>query len=328
MKVLVLEDRKMDFDTLQSALRQYIVQHPNNQIILDRRENPQTFTQALEENDYDGFVCDIKMRAESPKDGNKMMDELLEKLNNNLHLMPLAILTNVPAEAEDNPWVPVFAKERSSYPKLFDHLWNSYQTGISKISGKDGIFLKKLKEIFSFSIEKHFDTWKEKIQKGKSHTSVQKSLQRYILAHLLYELSEDKEPFQPEEFFLYTQEQKLTTGRIFKKDDKYFLLITPPCNLEQGEDIWHFLPITSFSHLKAKKQRSIRENKTLSKHYVPALSKVFSEMCLDFMDVIVCKNRQEYEATSYQVSPEFIKNIQNRFASYYARQGQPDMDLE
>lgn len=328
MKVLVLEDKKMDFNTLQSALRQYIAHHSDRQITLERRENPQTFTQALEGNDYDGFVCDIKMGVESQKDGNQMMNELREKLNNNLHLMPLAILTNVPTEAEDNPWVPFFAKEKDSYPKLFDHLWNSYQTGISKISGKDGIFLKKLKEIFSFSIEKHFDTWKEKIQKGKDPKSIQKSLQRHILAHLLYELSEDKEPFQPEEFFLYTQEQKLTTGRIFKKDEKYFLLITPPCNLEQGEAIWHFLPITSFSDLGADPKRSIRKNKKESKHYVPDLSGVFSEMCLDFMDVIACKNHQEYKATSYQVSPEFIKNIQNRFASYYARQGQPDMDLE
>lgn len=328
MKVLVLEDKKTDFDTLQSALRQYIARHPDKQIILDRLENPQTFIQAFEGNGYDGFVCDIKMGVESQKDGNQIMDELRKKLNNNLHLMPLAILTNVPSEAEDNPWVPVFTKGIDSYPKLFDHLWNSYNTGISEISGKDGIFLKKLKEIFSFSIEKHFDTWKEKIQKGKDPKSIQKSLQRHILAHLLYELSEDKEPFQPEEFFLYTQEQKLTTGRIFKKDDKYFLLITPPCNLEQGEAIWHFLPITSFCGLSRSAKQSIQKHTTGSKHYVPALSRVFPEMCLDFMDVIVCKNRQEYEATSYQVSPEFIKNIQSRFASYYARQGQPDMDLE
>jgi hypothetical protein len=37
---------------------------------------------------------------------------------------------------------------------------------------------------------------------------------------------------------------------------------------------------------------------------------------------------EQFETPSIQISPFFVKDIVSRFASYYARQGQPDIDIK
>lgn len=346
MNVLVLEDDDRDFKTLRSALRQYLEKYPDKEIQLIHCKNKEEFKTRIQ-NNPEGVVCDIKLFGGNGQEenGREILKEFVEKLHKDLYLIPLAILTKL-SDDEGDPWIPVFVKEKNEYPKLFEHLWSTYQTGISEITGLNGSLLKKLKEIFSHSIEKHFNTWKRKIQEGKTPQTVRKSLQRYILSHLLYELSEADKSFQPEEFFLYTANKVFQTGRIVEdrqKKQKY-MIINPPCDLASKNPpcIYLLRLNTSFLNVLKKKEgvesdklKRIRSNNyAFYYHYIPEMEYI-EESLLDFRIIRGVKKCQvgaedsnkEYLLLPWQISPEFVKNIQSRFASYYARQGQPDLEV-
>lgn len=65
-------------------------------------------------------------------------------------------------------------------------------------------------------------------------------------------------------------------------------------------------------------------------HFLPAV-KHFDGGLLDFRRLQVFKPKefdQEFTAPSLQISALFIKDIVSRFSSYYARQGQPNLDAD
>ena len=65
-------------------------------------------------------------------------------------------------------------------------------------------------------------------------------------------------------------------------------------------------------------------------HYLPE-TKVFSGGFINFRKIETFKLkdfRKTFEDPIAKISPSFVRDIVARFSSYYARQGQPDFDLD
>ena len=162
-----------------------------------------------------------------------------------------------------------------------------------------------------------------------------------------------------------TTKSKLTTGSIVKENTQWFVVLSPACDLimrkggqfterilfveiEKETDIVnkalnHLQRITDEDE-KEKVQENILQrlagnNYTFYYHWLPPVKfKISDDEPLDFEGGFL--NFRKLEALSkkkftakfkdplIQISPSFVKDIVSRFSSYYARQGQPDIDSE
>lgn len=145
---------------------------------------------------------------------------------------------------------------------------------------------------------------------------------------------------------------KYITGSILKlkNEERYFILISPACDLvkrkngNRNVDVLTLCEINNIEkhglQLKSDNENGLGKDKqqlttalfSNSKnryHWIPELGD-FKGGLLDFTKTISIEEKEyakEYTLLEIRISPPYIKNILSRFSSYYARQGQPDLDV-
>lgn len=162
-----------------------------------------------------------------------------------------------------------------------------------------------------------------------------------------------------------TTRSKLTTGSIVKENNQWFVVLSPACDLITGRggqftERILFVEIEKEADIvnkalnrlqritdeeekqKVKEdilQRLSRNNHCFYYHWLPPVNFKFSGGgSLDFDGGFLNfrksealskrKFRTKFRDPLIQISPFFVKDIVSRFSSYYARQGQPDIDSE
>lgn len=105
------------------------------------------------------------------------------------------------------------------------------------------------------------------------------------------------------------------------------------CELKTIEDFGlkkRFADEPEISNNLKDKLNQLLANKKNQYHWLPPIAD-FSGGFVDFTKVC-CEKIDGYDSTysmlQYKVSPPFVKNILARFSSYYARQGQPDLQTK
>ena len=177
-------------------------------------------------------------------------------------------------------------------------------------------------------------------------------------------LEEDKNKCFPEEVYLYPPiPKKITTGSMVKEDNQWFVVLSPACDLvirngqinterilfvavEKEADIVdkacnRLKKITNDEKREEEKndilQKLSGNNRAFYYHWLPPVKFNISEGGhLDFeggflnfrkLEALPLKKfKTRFKDPSIQISPFFVKDIVSRFSSYYARQGQPDID--
>ena len=155
----------------------------------------------------------------------------------------------------------------------------------------------------------------------------------------------------PEEFYLYPSgSEKITTGSIVKEKttDQSFVILSPACDLvirRSGEfktDRILFVEIEGENDVvnvalngigrKRSKQNRLRDvfnnNHTDYYHWLPKTG-FFAGGFLNFRKLNAVNKthlEEQFKEPAIQISPFFVKDIVSRFSSFYARQGQPDID--
>ena len=133
---------------------------------------------------------------------------------------------------------------------------------------------------------------------------------------------------------------KITTGSIVKTSDKSFIVLSPACDLvPRGEngvpntDQILLVEIESVDKVLDGSQNKgkvsdLCSNKRTYYHWLPKTN-FFEGGILNFRKLTTFHKEdfdKDFEKPTIQISPFFIKDIVSRFSSYYARQGQPDID--
>lgn len=85
-------------------------------------------------------------------------------------------------------------------------------------------------------------------------------------------------------------------------------------------------------HLKSSElKQAYGNNKSAFYHWLPE-TEFFKGGFLNFRKLVTLENKEfegKFETPpKVQISPPFVKDIVARFSSYYARQGQPDIDFD
>lgn len=224
--------------------------------------------------------------------------------------------------------------------------------------GGRGIIEQTLSKVFQDNILPQRDRWITYRRIDSKRT--QRALLRYTLNHLWHLIDDDQESSFPEEAYIRPpQGDNPRTGYIVRKrsvntsadgsNSPLYMVLNPACDLVirtntgtcktdrilLGEidsltevNLLALSGIESPSKKKKKLGEVFKNNYTDYYHWLPPTD-YFDGGFLNFRKITTCLPQSfaaEFEPSGIQVSPFFVKDIVARFSTYYARQGQPDID--
>lgn len=160
----------------------------------------------------------------------------------------------------------------------------------------------------------------------------------------------DKSPrkVHPMEFYIYPPDlDDYETGDILKKDDKYFVIITPSCDLIKRNDkmsaekifIVQCIPLESTKYYKKYNQNKNSTNKDRLKRLIESRGNdryfflpgtyFIDNLVIDFqfLDTIAEGELETYEKVAKLDDP-FTQSMVSYFIRYYNRIGTPDIDSD
>ena len=349
-RLLFVEDDPDELNVCRSEVERY--RHQNHRTV-ELIECPTLDTAlATVDNTIDGAIIDIRLGTEGDE-GNRLICHLQDKLLR----IPVAILTATPSSVDTaftNIGVYKKGEAGSAYSDLFDKFWSIHKTGITRILGGRGAIESVLNRVFLCHILPQIETW---VRYGEIDSSrAEKSLLRHIMNHLIQIVNEDEETVVsfPEEFYLFPSTNlDLQTGSILKEktSERLFVVMNPDCDLvvrdhgKRNTDVilvaeilqaGQLFPwfdgsdIASLNQSKRDKLASALRNKTGYYHCLPG-THFFALSFINFRNLSSVSDGDISNRFTMppmiQISPPFTKDIVARFSSYYARQGQPDIDF-
>lgn len=360
MNLLLVEDNKQDQDNCKNAVSDF-QNSQDCEVKLKICSSVKEARMALNEQYFDGAIIDLKLASQGGE-GNQVIEQIRESFRR----IPVVIYSGTPyeAETENFPLLNKYVKgEETTYLNIISNFWDIYKTGLTKIMGGAGVIEEKLSRIFINNLLPQFSAW---VEYGKVDSeSTEKAYLRHALNHLLQDLDRDVDVCHPEEFYIYPPiSDRINTGSILKKKDSssYFIVMNPACDLAERagggcntdqallieiEFLKTIYPdldkddfsLETLSNTLSGKLKGIYENKKSYYHWLPLVHYFngsvnefkFKGGVINFRKISTyTKSELEEEfdpSPVIQVSPSFIKDIVSRFSSYYARQGQPDINF-
>ena len=339
MKMVLVEDDDAQITQYTEVLEDYIerLSRPIKMCVC------RTVDEARERVDssVDAIVMDLNLGRDT-HDGTEVIAELKDHFR-----VPVAVLTGTPSDADnDPPVVRVFTKGEHGFEDVLDCLWDIYSIGLTRIMGGRGLLEKQLNSVFQNNLLPSLDVWVGYGADDPERT--EKALLRFALGHLVAELEGDETPCFPEESYLAPPlKRSLTTGTLLRRteDETCHVVMTPACDLvvRDGRCKAEWVVVAEvvseggvFGDLKGnakdrkKKQDRLRSNsEAFYYHWLPKSALVEGGF-LDFRQIqTIPRDRVtcEFEDLGARIAPSFIKDIVSRFSAFYARQGQPVIQL-
>jgi hypothetical protein len=240
------------------------------------------------------------------------------------------------------------------------NLKSIYDTGITKILGRNGIIENQLNRVFWEHMSEVFD---KLLAKGIN----EKQLLRYLTGHLyeyleINEIDNSFESYFPEEVYIKPPiKPQFFTGDIIEKneDGKKYIILTPACDIANKNPKKILLSLISdladdpirgmkadydknpiegeaeevIKEINDKKEEAERNlEKLLSNNYSPRYyflpkSSSFNGGLVNFhhLEVVDYATIDQNFKKVATVNGQFLKDVIARFSFYYSRQGAPEV---
>ena len=346
LRLLIVEDVEEELESCREDVEAYKRDKERDIELVECK----TLDEALEEldNSFDGAIIDLKLTPQGDE-GN----QVIEEIGKPFFRIPIFIFTgNLDTWNESIEGIEVFIKGKIGYYDLLDRFWDIYDTGLTRIMGGRGKIEELLGTVFRKNLSPQMDKWIEHSQKdGQDRT--ERTLLRYTFNHMLHVLDDDEEHYFPEEVYLHPPlSENITTGSIVKEktSELPFVVLSPACDLvirKSGDfktdrillveiEVESDIVNAALDGIKRKrskedKLKAVSNNShELYYHWLPPTD-FFEGGVINFRKLKTVNEvdfDEQFETPSIQISPFFVKDIISRFSSYYARQGQPDIDSD
>ena len=357
-RLLVLEDETDDLDDCQTIIERYKEEKGRHFKLIPCSSQKEALKKL--DKSLDGAIIDLTL-YERDDEGNQIVEEndagnqIVQKIAKSFFRIPIAILTQDKSNwdsrlNEEIMLVGVFSKSKTGYEEILDKFWEIYNTGLTHIMGGRGKIETTLNQVFLENLKPNRQSWISYANEGENEEDrresvkrTQNALLRYTLNHLLQLLDENEEHCFPEEFYLHPPaSEEITTGSIVKEktSDQPFVVLNPACDLvprgENGLLNTDYILLVEIERvdevLEGSKSKSkvteLCRNKRNHYHWLPE-THFFDGGILNFRKLRTLNEEcfeEKFGKPVIQISPSFVKDIVSRFSSYYARQGQPDID--
>jgi CheY-like chemotaxis protein len=361
LKLLIVEDDQDAIKAYQRAIKAFNIErklsHNNDvQIIELPIDNKDSAINALRgfENDFDAAIVDLDLLGHGGQDSSG--NDVIREIKSNLRF-PVFVITGTPQHLEDD------LKEQSSLFKLLtrgeegdylNEIFKIHQTGITQILNKKGIVENYISDIFWKHLSSSLNLWVD--DTSRTPEEKEKSLLRYTLLHMLEYLDEDS--IHPSEFYITEPvKQKLSTGDLITFSDQRWVVLTPACDFalrkgnkrnvnkafllrikELSEELPNYDNTQKLEEvsgtLQGKIEKIIANNSKPYFHFIPKHSSIDAGL-IDFQDkcsIPIVEIERKIEAKEIlriaTISLPFLKDLIERYSSYYSRQGSPDFNKD
>jgi CheY-like chemotaxis protein len=344
--LLIVDDDAQDRRNCSNAVKDYNSEN-ETKIQLVECASVQEAIAELNNSYFDGAIVDMRL-ADNGDEGN----EVLHQIRDQLRRIPIAVVTGTPDSVDgiDVPIVGVYIKGETSYADVVNTLLEIYCTGLTKIMGGKGIIEKCLTDIFINNLlrPESMPRW---IYYGQGDSErTEQAMLRHVVNHLIQHLDDGTNKSYPEEFYIYPPISKaIKTGSLVRNlgSGAHFIVMNPACDLEQRdtgscntdrallveiESLQNIFPNFKWDELSknniADLAKVYKNKKSLYYHCLPRTD-FFQGGVANFRNISTYTGddmKVTFSEPEVQVSHAFLKDIVSRFSSYYARQGQPDID--
>lgn len=344
-RLLVVDDQDQELATCRDSVVRYNDEKQRDIDLVECRTVEEAFQRL--DNSFDGAIIDLKL-ADQGDEGNQVIGRITES-----HFrIPVAIFTGTPDNADtDFIYIGIFKKGETQYTDLFDQFWEIHNTGLTRIMGGRGVIEKTLNRVFLENILPQKDNW---VSYGLADApKTEKALLRHTLNHLLQLLDEDEDICFPDEVYIYPPlSTAIKTGSVVKRkaDNHYFVILSPACDLVIRANGVFKTDRVLLIEVEAsqviiddalngivktdKKEKRLKvvfgNNHTDYYHWLPRTN-FFNGGFLNFRKITTLSKKElddQYHPPEIQISPSFVKDITARFSTFYARQGQPEIDSD
>ena len=341
IKILLIEDERDQQDIFKEAVD--VIKSKKDLIVeYEIAKNVQEAKAKLD-GSFDGTIIDLKLGGDE-EGGNDIVFQLGESFTR----IPVIFVTAFPDSVTDHPSViSTRSRDRGTYESDLQLFKEICDTGLTRIMGGRGNIEKSLSTVFLENLLPRVETW---VSYGKEDSArTERALLRHTLNHLTQLLEEGEDHFFPEEVYLFPPlSEKFTTGSMVKMNDQWIVILSPACDLvvrnngnfktdrillvetEKENMVVHkaLKKITKRGSKKRKLQEVFNNNFTDYYHWLPETTFLDGR----FLNFRRLKNmeqdkfQEKFCKPEIQISPSFVKDIVARFSSFYARQGQPDIE--
>ncbi len=356
IRILIVEDEKVQREGYIEMIELYNDStDPIMKFCLpaDEQDNISDALKQIKVRDYDAVIVDLKLHKKG--DGNKIIEEI-----NKTKRVPIFVVTGTPSDLEKKLKVTAVYKRTDNFNEVIKDIALTTKTGLSNIMGGRGKIEDALQQVYWNNLIGRLEPWKSHVKKG---ILTENHLLRYILNHLIEILDNNEENYVPEEMFICPPvSSSLRTGSIVnnKNNGNLYIVISPACDLSLHDGSMKSdciqlcmiedniftqaqalidIKVTTDTSIEVRKKRdnaknlikkSPSNNHTNYYHFLPR-NQHFGESLINFRKVLsipVEDIESQIDKPFLQISPAFVKDIVSRFSSYYARQGQPVLNLD
>jgi len=351
-RLLIVEDDDGQYEAYSDAVDE--ISGENLSFEITRKKTALEAKSELTSKEFDGAIVDLNLDSSNPTEatGNEVLLEIM-----NSHRFPVFVVSgnlgHLDPAIRDNisDFLKCYDRDKSN-DEIFSELKGIYDTGITHILGGRGLIDKKLGEIFWNHLSNDMDIWLQK------KDGIGNALLRYTVSHLTEYLDiptgDDRYYFEPEFYIKPPIREYIATGDIVQKEDERYIVLSPSCDVavrgidNQEVPIINADMVTLAKLLKVDRNIFI-ENKIINEGdnsgarenilkriisgqwdkyvFIPEYKELYAAV-IDLQNLYTI-NFSNYLAEYNRIatiSNSFLKDIQSRFASYYGRQGQPDLD--
>lgn len=352
VKILVVEDDEDQLQLYRDAAHDK--SNLNQQINLVEFRSAEDVREELLSTNFDGAIVDLNLSPGDPSEasGNEVLNEITEK-----HRFPVLVVSGNLENLDPNIMLSGFLKTYNrdeGNDAIFDYLLKIHATGITKILGGRGLIEQHLGEIFWRHLACDFDSW------DAGGRDSERTLLRYAVGHLFEYLEPPPEEgngyYHEAEFYIIPPIRKhIATGDIVQLDGSEYIVLSPPCDVavrgeNNGEPVINAESIILAPLIMLNRQAFIQrkllhegdgnDNAGARKKLIADLVKGKREKYIFLPEgrgigaaIADLQNLCSWSLETFlraerlaTVSGAFLKDIQSRFAAYYGRQGQPDLD--
>jgi hypothetical protein len=350
LNLLIVEDNDGQIKSWETAIDLFNRNKSKNEIPIikpETRKNLKDGLDAISSGRFDAAVVDLKLSPRSEKsEGNKIIAEIKKKQR-----FPIFVVSGFPQDLEEtdeqeNPFFKVYNRDQKFFKEILNEIVSIYNTGITKLLGKgeDGLISSienSLQKIFWSHMSHSFD------EISDSPLDTKKVLMRYALTHLIEYLSANEvvsnEPYYPGEMYVLPPiNNHLATGVLLeeKVSGLLFIILMPSCDMVLRENGSRkakkisLVQIEGIENISQSKnsgeiKKLLDNNFSLNYHFLPPFKKFAGGFInFQYLNSVMEKEISDGFSIIGKVTAPFLKDIISRFSSYYARQGQPVLDIK
>lgn len=361
LRILIVEDderKRNDYSSfikaynLDPETEQYDIKEEfaiNKDDAIEKLKNP--------ENQFDGAIVDLDLVGSGGTDtsGNEVIFAIKKSLR-----FPVFVITGTPNNIAPehkgkNAVFEVFERDDIDLDVIFKRFYSIKTTGILNLLNRNGKIEELIQNIFWKHISTSLDNWA--LDNKRNSAEKEGSLLRYTILHMLEYLDESK--VHPSEFYITRPvNENLSAGDLIAFDGNRYVVLTPACDfiyhkgkrkvekvfllrikeLDAVPEFQYLNEVNNIEDLSGTKKSELSKLITNSSkpyyHYLPKHS-IINSGIIDFQDKLSIqieeleKKIKSGAADNFAtISMPFLKDLIERYSSYYSRQGSPDFDSD